>query len=143
MADGMGKAAVVAEGMATGSPARAEPRTPYSNRHGDKTPDEMPEIARELIMLRGVVSSVEMKVNEVESNLTDLRERISPVMDRREKPQPATVADIKRDPEAQQWEPVSDVATDIRILNKMLSESVENLERLSTRLWSIARDVTL
>lgn len=132
----------MAAGMS--SPSRMEPRGPYTDRFGQNSPEDMPEIARELIMLRGAATSVQIKVNEIEANIAELREKISPVTDRREKPEPGQIKPLDAEQaKRESMELVSDIATELRLLQKQLNSATEHLEVLGNRLWTITRDVSL
>jgi len=142
------------EGAMAGMPEtmrgeRISARLPYAGNYADCGPEEMPEIARGVIMLRGVIDSVRMKSEAVMRAFAELHIKLNPALDMREKAKAVRDDRIETrtapvphgDETVNPLYPASPLGLDLLAIQNEAEEIVRFLERAEAAIENAASDI--
>lgn len=117
------------------------PGSYLDNLGHDGSPESYPEVARELTMLRGAATSVDMKLHEAFEELNLLFQTLKPVLDQSPKP----TRDVPLQGQAAQSAPpvTTGVGADMRHVYNHLGSLEEQLDTLAVRIRVLRGDVRL
>ena len=120
----------------------AKPEYAYIDRlDHDGSPEDMPEVARELTMLRGATSSADRALNEVFTEFDVLLKRLQPVVDQRPTPPrdvPISEIAVQRAPEI-----TTGLGGDIRSIYDHVGTLEAQLHTLGQRIRNLSATVRL
>jgi len=131
---------------------RIKPRLPYAGNYADGAPDEMPEVARGVIMLRGSIEGVRIRAENIMRAFADLHIKLNPALDMTEKGMAVrgeyaeTVADVaamraRGGDTTDPLYPVSPLGVDLRTLQDELNEVAEYMERAEAAIERATGDL--
>lgn len=130
---------------------RVQARLPYSGLYADQAPDEMPEVARGVICLRGSIDGVRLRAENIMRAFGQLHIKMNPALDMREKAAAGRaeatftgdeIAEMRaRRDDSDPLYPASPLGVDLRMLQDELNEISEFMERCESAIERAANDV--
>lgn len=113
--------------------ARPDSPMPYTSRHRELPPDEMPEVARELLALHGSVQDLRRSLSELRMETQELHTHLGPVSDRRVE---SAIPFGGAAGATEEREASSDLGTEVRGLR-------DDVRSITAEIEVLTRDVTM